>query len=111
MSRCAAAKSYLVSLNGVIFSPLSTYMLGQSGPINMLRTFSFSQSSSITVFLIPDLTFSTHRFCHSSYSYSDMQTQLALHLFVHCVVGVLTLPLHIPAWAPTRSLLSRSPYV
>jgi len=40
-----------------------------------------------------------------------MKIQLALHLFVHCVVCVLTLPIHIPVWAPTRSLLSRWPNI
>jgi len=30
---------------------------------------------------------------------------------MHCVVGVLTSPLHVLVWAPTRSLLSRRPYV
>jgi len=28
---------------------------------------------------------------------------------MHCVVGVKTLLLHAPFWAPTRSLLSRRP--
>jgi len=36
------------------------------------------------------------------------QDQLVLHLFMHPVVGVLTSPLHVPFWAPTRYLVSRN---
>jgi len=36
------------------------------------------------------------------------QDRLVLHLFMHRVVGVLTPPLHVPVWAPTRYLLSRN---
>ena len=38
---------------------------------------------------------------------NDARRKLALCLFMHCVFGVLTSPLHIPVWAPTRSLLCR----
>jgi len=36
------------------------------------------------------------------------QVQPFLHLFMHRVVGVLTSPLHVPLWAPTKYLLSRN---
>jgi hypothetical protein len=36
------------------------------------------------------------------------QDQLVLRLFMHRVVGVLTPPLHVPVWAPTRYLLFRN---
>jgi len=47
VSMYAAAKSYMVSLNDVTFSPHSTNMFSQSGSINFL----FSQSSSVTMLL------------------------------------------------------------
>ena len=36
------------------------------------------------------------------------QDHLVLHLFMHRVVGVLTSPLHVLVWAPTKYLLSRN---
>ena len=61
VSRYGAPKTYLVSLNEVtLFSSLFIKMFGQSGLINMLFTFFFSQSTSITMFFIPTLTISAH---------------------------------------------------
>jgi hypothetical protein len=52
VSRCATAKLYLVSLNDVtLVSYLSIYMLSQSGSINMLFTFFFSQPNSVATSL------------------------------------------------------------
>ena len=52
MPRYTAAKSHLVSLNGVTyFSPISTNIFSQLSSINMLFTFFFGQSISITMFL------------------------------------------------------------
>ena len=83
------AKLYLVSLNDVtLFSPLSINMFSQSGSINMLFTFFFNQTSSITMLLTDPCSY----YLRSQFLAVTLRIPIAIYIQVKGTAGPS--PLH-----------------